>query len=205
MPRSGRLCNFIREYNESPKAEKLSFIPPFIILFIEIILLYHAISVNETFVIILTLILLVISIIEIVLVTFEIHENRSRNVFERRLTIKLDDFIIERREKNVKKIIEKFIDNYPEYQPHRTDAYHIACQIMETHREELWEKTLKTRMKRFVTKNKIKTVKDLMDHFIDRYPEYNKNPGKVYRVAAYLLDQQQRKMETKELNKKKKS
>ena len=65
MPRSGRLRSFIREYEESPRLEKYSFIPPFFILALEIILIIHAIIVWEIYVIILTSILLVISIIEL--------------------------------------------------------------------------------------------------------------------------------------------
>jgi len=52
MPRCGRLRNFIREYKESPRTERISFIPPFLILTLEIILIIHAILLNEIFVII---------------------------------------------------------------------------------------------------------------------------------------------------------
>ena len=59
MPRSGRLRTFICEYRESPRLEKASFIPPFLILAIEVILIIHAIAVEEFYIIILTMILLI--------------------------------------------------------------------------------------------------------------------------------------------------
>ena len=75
MPRSGRFRSFISEYKESPRLEKMSFIPPFLILALEVILIIHAFVVNEIYVIILTSILLVISLVEIILVSLEIHEH----------------------------------------------------------------------------------------------------------------------------------
>ena len=95
MPRSGRLRTFIREYKESPKTEKLSFIPPFLILIVEAVLLLHALTIDvpDIMVVELTGILLIISMIEILLVSREIHEHYTKNNFDRVLTIKLDDFI----------------------------------------------------------------------------------------------------------------
>ena len=187
MPRCGRLRNFIREFNESPRAERTSYFLPYFILTIEVILIIHALTLQEVFVILLTGILVVISLVEITLVSREIHERRQCNTFERILTIKLDDFIIDQREKNVKRLVEKFIEMYPEYLKHRTETYRIACQIMETHREELWEKTLKTRMNRLLKKKGKGPVKEILDAFINRYPEYRKDPAKVYDVAARML------------------
>ena len=102
MPRSGRIRIYIREIAESPTTEKLSFIPPFPILIVECILLIHAITINEIPVVILTMILLILSIIEMILVFQEIHEHSQRNNFDKILTIKLDDFMLERRNNNVK-------------------------------------------------------------------------------------------------------
>jgi len=111
MPRSGRLRTFISEYKESPRLEKMSFIPPFLILALEVILILHAIVVNEIYVIILTSILLVISLVEIILVSLEIHEHYKVSNFDKILTIRLDDFITETKEKNVKKIsIKLYVD-----------------------------------------------------------------------------------------------
>ena len=50
MPRSGRLRTFIKEYRESPRTERVSFFPPFLILALEVILIAHAISIMDTFV-----------------------------------------------------------------------------------------------------------------------------------------------------------
>jgi hypothetical protein len=184
MPRSSRLQNFICEYNESPKLEKISFIPPFFILILEIILITHAIIENNTFVIILTFILVIISILEIILVAREIHEHYQRSGFDRKLTIRLDDFIIEKNETNVQKIVEDFIDKYPNYKVNRNEIYHIACQIMETHKEELWEKTLENRLKKYIKKSDKIIMKDIIEKFITKYPEYKKNPGKVYQIVS---------------------
>ena len=188
MPRSIRLRNFISEFNESPKLEKISFIPPFFILALEIILITHAIIYNNIFVIILTFILVIISIIEIILVGKEIHDHYQRNSFDRQLTIRLDDFIIEKNETNVQKIVEEFIENHPNYNINRNEIYHIACQIMETHEEELWEETLENRLKIFIKKSDKTNMKEIIEKFIKKYPEYKKDLGKVYPlVADYII------------------
>ena len=98
MPRSGRLRNFIRDFSESPRAEKVSFIPPFLIVVVELILLVHASVQNpvDPIVLELTTILVIISVVEIALVTREIHEHHQSSNFERILTIKLDDLYIYR-------------------------------------------------------------------------------------------------------------
>lgn len=116
MPRSGRIRSFIREYEESPRLEKLSFIPPFLILIVEGVLLAHALTINvpDIMVVELTMILLIISIVEIIFVSTEIHEHYTNSNFDRILTIKLDDFITERKEINVKKIVTDFTEQYIE-------------------------------------------------------------------------------------------
>ena len=188
MPRTGRFRRFIKEYNESQKTDKISFIPPFFILILEIILITHAIIENNVFVIWLTLILVIISIIEIIFVAREIHEHYQSNNFDRELTIRLDDFIIEKNEKNVQTIVEKFIDVHPNYEIYRNEIYHIACQIMETHKKELWEKTLELRLKKYVLKNSNYSMKEIMDNFMEKFPEYNKDPGRVYPLAAQMIE-----------------
>lgn len=145
MPRCGRIRNFIREYRESPKTEKVSFIPPFLILAIEIILIIHAFLLNEMFVIVLTFVLLIISTIEIVIVSYEIHEHYLKINFDKKLTIRLDDFITEKKEKNVKKIVTDFINLYTEYEKHRNEIYHTTCQILEAHTEAGNRKTPKNK------------------------------------------------------------
>lgn len=188
MPRTGRFRRFIKEYNESQKTDKISFIPPFFILILEIILITHAIIENNVFVIWLTLILVIISIIEIIFVAREIHEHYQSNNLDRELTIRLDDFIIEKNEKNVQTIVEKFIDVHPNYEIYRNEIYHIACQIMETHKKELWEKTLELRLKKYVLKNSNYSMKEIMDNFMEKFPEYKKDPGRVYPLAAQMIE-----------------
>ena len=188
MPRSGRLRYFIKEYNESEKTDKISFIPPFFILILEIILIAHALIENNVFVIWLTLILVIISLIEIIFVAKEIHEHYQRNNFDRELTIRLDDFIIEKNEKNVQKIVEKFIVIHPNYELYRNEIYHIACQIMETHNKELWEKTLELRLKKFISENNKYPMREIIDNFVEKFPEYKKDLGKVYPLAAQMFE-----------------
>jgi hypothetical protein len=122
---------------ETSLAEKLSFIPPFIILVFEIILIIHAYTLNELYVITVTTILLSLSIIEIILVSREMHEHYKRRNFDRILTIKLDDFITQTKGTNVKTNVTDFIEQNPEYENSRNEIYHIVCQIMETHKKQL--------------------------------------------------------------------
>jgi len=190
MPRSGRLRTFIKEYKESPKTEKLSFIPPFLILIVEAVLLLHALTIDvpDIMVVELTAILLVISFVEIFLVGKEIHEHYSKNNFDRVLTIKLDDFITETREKNVKKIVTTFIDENPKYSSNRNEIYHTACQILETHYEEEIEKELTNKLKRFVTKNKDKNVDEIVESFAKEYPQYKRYRSEIYTKTCKLLE-----------------
>lgn len=192
MPRCGRFRTFIREYKESERFEKLSFIPPFIILILEVILLLHALTedTSDLLVVELTTILLFISIIEILLVSREIHEHYQKDGDQREMTIRLDDFILERRMDNVSRIVEEFLQNNQQYCKQRNTVYHIACQIMETHKRELWEKTLRTRLHRLLQKNKNKNIRELLDIFVKKYPEYRKDPERVYGIAAHMIDDQ---------------
>jgi len=187
MPRSGRLQSFIREYRESPKLEKASFIPPFMILVIEIILIYHAIIINETYVFVLTFILVVISTIEIILVSLEIHAHYQRGSFDRLLTIRLDDYILERKEKNVKRIVNDFIEEHPEYYSHRGEIYHTACQILETHAEEVWEKKLTQQLEKFIKRRKKQSVDEILEAFVKKYPPYKRYRSKIYEKICNIL------------------
>ena len=193
MPRCGRLRRFIKEYNESQKTDKISFIPPFFILILEIILITHALILNEFFVIWLTFILLIISIIEIIFVTREIHAHYQSSNFDRELTIRLDDFIIGKTEKNVKNIVEKFIDKNPNYEQYRNEIYRISCQIMETHKKELWEKTLEIRLKKYIKDNINLSIREIIDNFVEKFPEYKKDPGRVYPLAAKMIEKYTKK------------
>ena len=188
MPRSGRLRTYIKEFAESPRFEKISFIPPFLILIVDIILIRHALNVNEGYVIVLTAILLVISIIEILFVVEEIHEHYLRTNFDRILTIRLDDYIFEKNKKNVKNIVEGFISTYPNYSKNRNEIYHVVCQIMETHKEETWEKTLRPDLKKVLRQNKKKNIKEILEIFLKKHPKYKKNPEKVYHMASQMME-----------------
>lgn len=193
MPRCGRIRNFIKEYRESPRTERISFIPPFLILTIEVILIIHAIILNELFVIILTAVLLVISTIEIVIVSYEIHEHYTKINFDKKLTIRLDDFIMEKKEKNVKRIVTDFINQYSAYEKHRNEIYHTTCQILETHKEEEIEKELTLKISKFISKNKKITVDEVVGSFIKKFPKYRNYRGEIYILTANILAEKSNK------------
>lgn len=190
MPRSGRLRNFIRDFSESPRAEKLSFIPPFLIIVVEVILLVHESVQNpiDPIVLELTTILVIISVVEIAFVTREIHEHHQSSNFERTLTIKLDDFIIKRGGKNVRKIVEDFIEENENYRNNRNQIYHLACQILITHKEEIFEKEITAKLSAFIKKSKEKNVDNILEKFIRKYPNYKKYRATVYKKACLILE-----------------
>jgi hypothetical protein len=136
MVRLRWLRGFISELAESPLIEKISFILPFFVIIVDVIVMEHAIRIQEHYIIALTTILFLLSLIEIIVVTGEIHDHYKKSNFERTLTIKLDDFIIKERKRSAKRTVEEFIKKNPCYEKHRNEVYHIACQIMETHAEE---------------------------------------------------------------------
>jgi len=189
MPRSERLRTFIREYSESSRAEKISFIPPFIILFVEVILLSHAITIDvpDIMVVELTMVLLIISIVEIIFVSREMHEHYTKGSFDRILTIKLDDFIIERNERNVKKIVTDFIEQHPKYSSHRNEIYHTTCQILETHKEEAIEKDLTDKLNIFIRRKKKAKVDDIVESFVKKYPKYKRYRSEIYEITCQIL------------------
>lgn len=188
MPRSGRLRLFIKELAESPKIEKLSFIPPFLVLLVEIILLQHALVIYEPYVIGLTTLLLILSVTEIILVTQEIHEHYQIKNFERLLTIKLDDFVLERKKKNVKILVEDFISTYPQYKTYRNEIYHTACQIMETHKEEELERDLADKLNKYLKKKKEMSVDEILEGFIKKYPTYARYRIEIYEKICRLKE-----------------
>ncbi len=195
MPRSGRLRNFIRDFSESPRAEKLSFIPPFLIIVVEVILLVHESVQNpiDPIVLELTTILVIISVVEIAFVTREIHEHHQSSNFERTLTIKLDDFIIKRGGKNVRKIVEDFIEENENYRNNRNQIYHLACQILITHKEEIFEKEITAKLSAFIKKSKEKNVDNILEKFIRKYPNYKKYRATVYKKACLILEKKNKK------------
>jgi hypothetical protein len=190
MPRCGGIRRYCREIADSPRVEKIAFIPPFAILTAELILLYHALNFGEGFVILLTLFLLMLSLIELFLILREIHEHRKQTNFERELAIRLDDFIIERHMDNVSNIVKDFLNEFEEYRGKRTMIYHIACQIMQTHKKELWEKTLKTRLKRYTERAEEKQLRPIISGFLKKFPEYRKDPEKVYQLTAIYIERE---------------
>ena len=187
MPRCGRLRTFIREYKESPKLEKASFIPPFLILSLEVILIIHAVFLQELYVIILTSFLLAISLIEIILVSLEIHEHYTQINLDRILTIRLDDFIIEKKEKNVRKIVTDFIEKYPAYEAHRNEIYHTTCQVLETHKEEAVEKELENKLKKFIKKKKKANVDEIVRSFVKKFPKYKGYRVEIYKISCKIM------------------
>ena len=137
LPRCGRIKTFLQNCRQSNRVYNLSFFLPYLILVLELILLIDSTIIDfNLIIIIITLSLVIISIAEIILVTREIHDKIQTNNFEKILTIKLDDFITRKREKNVKIIISDFLEQYPEYYKHRNKIYHITCQILELHQKE---------------------------------------------------------------------
>jgi len=188
MPRCGNLRRYIREIAETPRVELISFIPPFLILFIEIILLDHALGLNEGYVIILTSTLLLVSVIELILVAREIHKHRIKNMFDRILTIKLDDFITETKKTNVKEIVSKFIERYPMYLKNRVEVYRLTCQIMQTHKDEIVEKEYSKILASFVKTTNLENPSDILASFLEKYPKYEKYSSDIYERTCSLLE-----------------
>ena len=186
MPRSGRTRNFIKECKKSPIVERLSFLPPYIILGLETVLITHAILSNNLFVIVLTAVLVVISVIEIILVSREMREHYQQTNFNNLLTIRLDDFITEGKIRNVKIIVEQFINRYPEYSKHRSQIYRTTCQILETHKVEQLEKDIEEKLRRFINRRKKKTVDEILHEFIVKYPKYKRHRGEIYDLTCKI-------------------
>ncbi len=188
MVRLRGLRNFIQELAESPLIEKISFVLPFFVIVIDIIILEHAIRIQEVYIIVLTTLLFFLSVVEIAVAMGEIHDRYQQNNFERTLTIKLDDFILERKNNNVKKIVEDFIDTHLEYKNKRSEIYHITCQIMETHKEEAREDALIKKLKPFIKRRKKKNVDQIIKAFMKKYPQYKKYRAEVYEKTCQLME-----------------
>ena len=142
MTRSGRIRSFIKEHNQSPRANKISFFPPYLILALELIVLIDALLISNLIIVSITIILVTISVLEIIFVTREMHSKILESNFDKILTIKLDDFITKKRENNLKILISDFLEQYPEYDNHRNKIYHTTCQILETHKKEVLNKEI---------------------------------------------------------------
>lgn len=130
MTRCRRLRSFIIEITTSPIMEKLSLLLPMIVIVIDIILIEHAIRINEHYIIFFTLILFSLSVIELVIVIGEIHQNYIRNNFLKSLTIEVSEFIRHNTKKNVQLLVNEFISSHPEYLASRDEIYQIMCKIL---------------------------------------------------------------------------
>ena len=119
----------------------------------------------------------------------ELHDHYTQLNFDRILTIKLDDFILDHKYKNVQIVVNKFIDKYPEYGSDRNEIYHIACQILETHKEELWEHDLDKNLKKFIKKTKLTSVDDILKAFLKKNKKYRNDPSRIYQHICELLNQ----------------
>ena len=188
MPRCGRIRTFINEYGQSPKAKKISFFPPYLILILELIVLIDALIISNLTIVFITIILVIISVLEIIFVTKEIQYRITENNLDRILTIKLDDFITKKREKNVKIIVSDFIDQYPEYNRHRSKIYHTTCQILETHQKEAIEKDIADKLKQLIKNNKKLNVDQIVEKFLEKYKKYEKYHSEIYKKTCKLLE-----------------
>ena len=189
MPRCGRFRTFLQEYKRSPRTNKISFFLPYLILVLELIVLIDAAFLDfNPFIIFITLILVGISSIEIVFVTSEIHNKYLEDSFDKILTIKLDDFITETRENNVKKIVADFIETHPDYYSDRNKIYHTTCQILETHYEEEIEKELTNKLEVFIKQNKGLNVDEIVEKFAKTYLQYKRYRSEIYTKTCKLLE-----------------
>jgi hypothetical protein len=136
MPRCIRIRTFIQDYNQSPRIKKLSFFLPFLILALELIVLIDALVISNLIIVSITIILVAISVLEIIFVTREIHSKILESNFDKIITIKLNDFVTNKREKNVEIITSDFLEQYPEYDKYRNKIYLTTCQILETQQKD---------------------------------------------------------------------
>ena len=135
-----------------------------------------------------TIILVIVSTLEIIFVTREIKGKIIENNFDKILTIKLDDFITKKRQKNVKIIISDFLDQYPEYEKHRNKIYHTTCQILETHQKEALDRDITDKVKQFIKNNKELNVDQIVEKIIEKYQKYKKYRGEIYEKTCKILE-----------------
>jgi len=188
MTRCGRTRTFIQECNQSPRADKLSFFLPYLILGLELIVLIDALLIKNLIIASITIILVAISILEIIFVTREIHSKLQESNFDKILTIKLDDFITKKREKNVKIIISDFLEKYPEYDKHKNKIYQTTCQILDTHEKEALYKDITDKLKLLIKNNKKANVDQIVEKFTEKYPKYEKYRSEIYERTCKILE-----------------
>lgn len=187
MPRCGRVRTFINDCIQSPRTKKISFFLPYLILILELIVLIDALIISNLTIAYIAIILVIISVLEIIFVTKEIQYRIIENNFDNILTIKLDDFITKKREKNVKIIISEFIEQYPEYNKHRSKIYHTTCQILETHQKEALDKDITDKLNQIIKDNKKLNVDQIVEKFLEKYEKYEKYRSKIYDKTCKLL------------------
>lgn len=188
MPRCGRIRTFIKNYSQSHKGHKISFFLPYLILTLEIIVLIDAFLISNLTIAFVTIILVIVSTLEIIFVTREIKGRIIENNFDKILTIKLDDFITKKRQKNVKIIISDFLEQYPEYDKYRNKIYHTTCQILETHQKEALDRDITDKVKQFIKNNKELNVDQIVEKFIEKYQKYKKYRGEIYEKTCKILE-----------------
>jgi len=193
MPRSGRIRRYTKDVAESDRFQQMSIILPFIILLVEIILLIHALEIQEMYIIVFTSFLLIISLIELYLVTIELTDRKSIRSFDRVLTIRLDDFITETKKSNVKEIINSFLERYPVYRSHRTQVYILCCQILQTHKDELIEKEYNKKISQFLKKTDKTDLSELVSEFISHNPQYDKYALEIHEKIAQIIKNKKKK------------
>ena len=136
MVRCRRLSCFLRETFESPLTEKLSFILPFFIITVDIILIEHAIRINEHYIIVFTTLLFVLSLIEITVTLQDIRGHHKKDNLEKTIAIELDKFMSKKDAEDVKILVEDFIKKNPQYNKHIGKVYHIACHVIESKKDD---------------------------------------------------------------------
>jgi len=98
---------------------------------IDIILIEHAIRINEHYIMFFTMILFFLSLIEIIVIIKDISGHHKKDTLEKTITADLDKFMSKRQAENVKILVEDFIKNHPQYNKHIGKVYHIACHAIE--------------------------------------------------------------------------
>ncbi|KYK24770.1 hypothetical protein AYK25_01705 [Thermoplasmatales archaeon SM1-50] len=104
-------------------------------LVIDIILIEHAVRINEHYIIFFTTILFSLSVSEILIVLSEIHMNYQKNNILKSLSGKISKFTENKKGRNVKILVSQFIDRHPEYSPNRDEIYQIMCKILRDQKQ----------------------------------------------------------------------
>lgn len=193
MLRLSRIHQNISNICTEERFEQISIILPLIILIVEIVLIVHALDIQEAYVIALTTFLLVVSIIELILVTKEVTDQKSKRNFDSTLTIRLDDFINKTKNSNVKDIMNTFIEKYPIYRNHRVDIYKLCCKILQTHQDELVEIKYNKKIIQFLNKTDKKHLSEIVEEFIFENPEYEGYALDIYEKISQILHKKEKK------------